>query len=213
LAPRHVTVRSRLWAVLRLPAVLAKRGDIDALTARADAGDTMAAQHLADVLAERGDIQALTARAEAGDTAAARHLALVLAKRGDIEALTALADARHIAASRRQLADVKAERIDALIAGEWLADVLAERGDIQALLVHGDLHGYNQLWDHGSGRLASVLDFEEAGVEEAEFDFRYLPGTSRTPELTLSAVSAYENAVGRARPRTGARLERPDPPR
>ena len=80
--------------------------------------------------------------------------------------------------------------------------------------MHGDLHGYNQLWDHGSLRLTSVVDFEEAGVEEAEFDSRYLPGNRRTPELTLSAINAYETASwSRARPPAGARLERPDPSR
>lgn len=42
-----------------------------------------------------------------------------------------------------------------------------------------------------------MLDFEEAGMAEAEFDFRYLPGNSRTPELTLRAIEAYEELVGK----------------
>lgn len=80
---------------------------------------------------------------------------------------------------------------------DWMDDALSPRTTIADVLVHGDLHGYNQLWDHGSLRLTLVLDFEEAGVEEAEFDFRYLPGNSHTPELTLSAINAYETRVGR----------------
>jgi aminoglycoside phosphotransferase (APT) family kinase protein len=80
---------------------------------------------------------------------------------------------------------------------DWVDDALARRSADLDVLVHGDFHGHNQLWDHYSFRLASVLDFEETGIAEPEFDFRYLPGNSRTPELALSAVAAYEQRASR----------------
>jgi aminoglycoside phosphotransferase (APT) family kinase protein len=80
---------------------------------------------------------------------------------------------------------------------DWVDDSLSPRSAVSDVLVHGDLHGHNQLWDHASLRLALVLDFEETGIAEAEFDFRYLPGNSRTPELTLAAIEAYEKRVKR----------------
>ena len=52
---------------MRLADLLAARGDLDELRARADAGDQFAASRLADLLAERGDLDELRARAEAGD--------------------------------------------------------------------------------------------------------------------------------------------------
>lgn len=80
---------------------------------------------------------------------------------------------------------------------EWVEDALAGRSANCEVLVHGDFHGHNQVWDHDSHRLISVLDFEETGVAEPEFDFRYLPGSSRSAELALSAVAAYEQHAGR----------------
>jgi hypothetical protein len=43
-----------------------------------------------------------------------------------------------------------------------------------AVLVHGDLHGDNQVWDHGKLRL--VVDLETAGAAEPEYDLRHFPG-------------------------------------
>jgi hypothetical protein len=63
---------------------LVERGDIDALRAYADAGESWAAHRLVDVLAERGDFEALRARADAGDS----HAAGRLAERGDFYALS-----------------------------------------------------------------------------------------------------------------------------
>lgn len=80
---------------------------------------------------------------------------------------------------------------------EWVDDALARGSANPEVLVHGDFHGHNQLWDHDSFRLTSVLDFEETGIAEPEFDLRYLPGNSRTPELALSAIAAYEQCAGR----------------
>ena len=63
--------RRRRAAARRLAELLAERGDLDELRARADAGDGDAAGRLAGLLAERGDLDELRARADAGDEAAA----------------------------------------------------------------------------------------------------------------------------------------------
>ena len=76
-----------------LAKLLAERGDLDELRARADAGDEAAASRLAELLAERGDLDELRARADAGDGHAARQLAELLAERGDLDGLRARADA------------------------------------------------------------------------------------------------------------------------
>lgn len=81
---------------------------------------------------------------------------------------------------------------------DWVDDALTARSAVSDVLVHGDLHGHNQVWDHDTLRLVLVVDFEEAGLEEAEFDFRYLPGNSRHPELTLGAIEAYQEQGGAA---------------
>ena len=100
------------YAAWRLAELLAERGDLDGLRARADAGDGDAAWQLAELLAERGDLDGLRARADAGDGAAARRLAELLAERGDLDGLRARADAGDEAAAWR------------------LAGLLAERGDL-----------------------------------------------------------------------------------
>jgi hypothetical protein len=65
--------------------LLAERGDLDELRARADAGDMNAADELADLLAQRGDldeaVQMLRARADAGAGNAGR-LAELLTQQG-----------------------------------------------------------------------------------------------------------------------------------
>jgi hypothetical protein len=69
----------------QLADLLAERGDLDGLRARADAGDGDAAGRLADLLAERGDLDGLRARADAGDGDAAGRLADLLAELGRSE--------------------------------------------------------------------------------------------------------------------------------
>jgi aminoglycoside phosphotransferase (APT) family kinase protein len=54
---------------------------------------------------------------------------------------------------------------------DWADAVLAAPGP--AVLVHGDLHGDNQVWDHGEFQL--VVDLETAGAAEAEYDLRLFP--------------------------------------
>ena len=74
--------RRRRDAARRLADLLAERGDLDGLRARADAGDGYAAWRLAELLAGRGDLDGLRARADAGDGTAARRLADLLTKQG-----------------------------------------------------------------------------------------------------------------------------------
>ena len=101
---------------------LAEAGDLDGLRPRADAGDGIAADLLADLLAKAGDLDGLRARADTGDGFAARRLGHLLAKAGDLDGLRAWADA-----------DAGDEE-----AAGWLADLLAKAGDLDALRARAD---------------------------------------------------------------------------
>ena len=63
---------------------------------------------------------------------------------------------------------------------DWADAVLAAPGP--AVLVHGDLHGDNQVWDHGELRL--VVDFETVGAAEPEYDLRTFPGPGTGPGVS-----------------------------
>ena len=104
--------------------LLARRGDIDGLRARADAGDRFAAQRLPWLLARRGDIDELRARADTGDPDAARRLAEVLAERGDLDGAV-------------QILRAPADAGDRPAAGQ-LAGLLARRGDLDQLRARAD---------------------------------------------------------------------------
>jgi hypothetical protein len=70
----------------RRPGIGLRRGDLDQLRARADAGDVAAAVRLAVLLGSgRRGLDRLRARADAGDRDAARQLAGLLADRGDLD--------------------------------------------------------------------------------------------------------------------------------
>ena len=131
-------------AASQLAGLLAGRGDLDGLRARAAAGDEAAAGQLAGLLAGRGDLDELRARAAAGDWHAALHLAGLLAGRGDLDGLRARAAAGDEAA-----------------AGE-LAGLLAGRGDLDGLRARaaaGD--------EAAAGEMAGLLIKQGRG-EEAE---------------------------------------------
>jgi len=76
----------------------------------------------------------------------------------------------------------------------WADDVLACRGD--PVFVHGDLHGYNQVWDQQQLRLRLVADFETSGAAEAEYDFRYIPALGPGVILLISAAKHYSQRTG-----------------
>ena len=121
-----------------LAPLLVRRGDVDELRARADAGDYRAARWLPEVLARRGDLgeaaQVLRARADNGgfcDWMTAEVLAELLAERGDLDEAAQVSDLairilraeaktgfQHVA---RQLAEALARR------GGW--DELRARAD------------------------------------------------------------------------------------
>jgi len=78
---------------------------------------------------------------------------------------------------------------------DWADTVLASPGE--AVLVHGDLHGDNQVWDHDKLRL--VADLETAGAAEPEYDLRTFPGPAMGPgvELLTAVMRHYQQITGR----------------
>ncbi len=145
--------------------LLVRRGDLDGLRTRADAGDRHAALGVAELLAKRGDLDQaeniLRARAAAGDWDAARQLGELLATRGDLDGAAQLFHAQadvgdegaawllaDLLAERGDLeglrARAEAERLRARadaddgFAAERLADLLAERGDLEGLRARAD---------------------------------------------------------------------------
>ncbi|MGH9156716.1 MAG: phosphotransferase family protein [Acidimicrobiales bacterium] len=53
---------------------------------------------------------------------------------------------------------------------EWVDAVLSDESPSPAVFVHGDLHGYNQVWDQAERRLVAVVDFGESGLWDPHFD-------------------------------------------
>jgi aminoglycoside phosphotransferase (APT) family kinase protein len=76
---------------------------------------------------------------------------------------------------------------------DWADAALAAPGG--SVLVHGDLHGDNQVWD--GGELRVVLDFETTGAAEPEYDLRGLPGTGPGVELLTAVMRHYRQLAGR----------------
>lgn len=78
---------------------------------------------------------------------------------------------------------------------DWADAVLASPGP--AVLVHGDLHGNNQVWSGDKLRL--VVDLETAGAAEPEYDLRTFPGPATGPgvELLTAIVHHYQQITGR----------------
>jgi aminoglycoside phosphotransferase (APT) family kinase protein len=65
------------------------------------------------------------------------------------------------------------------------------------VLVHGDFHGHNQVWDLDQNALRVVVDFEQTGVNEPEFDFRYVPAQWPGVDLLLMVAASYCEFSGR----------------
>ena len=78
---------------------------------------------------------------------------------------------------------------------DWADAVLASPGP--TVLVHGDLHGDNQVWDHDELKL--VVDFENIGVAEPEYELRAFPGPGMGPglELLTAIMRHYQQVTGR----------------
>jgi aminoglycoside phosphotransferase (APT) family kinase protein len=79
---------------------------------------------------------------------------------------------------------------------DWTDQVLAQ--PVPHVLVHGDLHGNNQVWS--AGELQAVLDFENAGLAEPEYDLRIFPGPDMGPgvEMLTATMHHYQALTGRA---------------
>jgi aminoglycoside phosphotransferase (APT) family kinase protein len=73
---------------------------------------------------------------------------------------------------------------------DWVDNQLASPAD--TVFVHGDFHPYNQLWDLDEPRLLAVMDFENSGLGEPEFDFRVLPVFGPGVDLLVATVKRYE---------------------
>ena len=78
---------------------------------------------------------------------------------------------------------------------DWADAALSSPGP--AVLVHGDLHGDNQVWDRDELRL--VLDFENIGAAEPEYELRGFPGPGMGPglELLTAIMRHYPQVTGR----------------
>jgi aminoglycoside phosphotransferase (APT) family kinase protein len=78
---------------------------------------------------------------------------------------------------------------------DWADAVLASPGP--AVLVHGDLHGDNQVWDRDELRL--VVDFATVGAAEPEYELRGFPGPGMGPglELLAAVMRHYRQVTGR----------------
>jgi aminoglycoside phosphotransferase (APT) family kinase protein len=78
---------------------------------------------------------------------------------------------------------------------DWADAVLAPPGP--SVLVHGDLHGNNQVWDGDTLRL--VVDLETVGAAEPEYDLRTFPGPAmgRGVDLLTALMRHYQQLTGR----------------
>ncbi len=93
---------------------------------------------------------------------------------------------------------VTAEERDAVIGWcDWVDAVLGDPSPSE-VLVHGDLHGHNQLWDLKAPALRAVVDFDISGPRDAEFDFRYIPAQAPGSGLFAAVMRHYQEESGRA---------------
>lgn len=92
---------------------------------------------------------------------------------------------------------VSAEQRDTVLGWcDWVDAVLGAPSPSD-VLVHGDLHGHNQVWDLHAPALRAVVDFDISGPREPEFDFRYLPSQAPGSHLFAAVVRRYRAESGR----------------
>jgi hypothetical protein len=128
--------------------LLARRGDLGQLRARADNGDANAAYRLADLLVGRGDLeeaeQVLSARTDAASGNADNRLVALLDQHGVLDELRARADAGDGDAANRLLARKRLDELRARAdagdddAAKHLADSLGQDGDLDELRARAD---------------------------------------------------------------------------
>ena len=78
---------------------------------------------------------------------------------------------------------------------DWVDEILASPSP-QQVLVHGDLHGYNQVWARSTWTLRLVADFEVSGPGDPEYDLRYLPPLEPTLGFVNSVCERYTALSG-----------------
>jgi aminoglycoside phosphotransferase (APT) family kinase protein len=83
----------------------------------------------------------------------------------------------------------------ALQSCDWVDNVLATPSRRQ-VLAHGDLHGYNQVWDQSTWKLRLVADFEVSGPADPEYDLRYFPPLEPTLGLVRQICEQYSTLTG-----------------
>jgi aminoglycoside phosphotransferase (APT) family kinase protein len=91
------------------------------------------------------------------------------------------------------------ERRAALVVGwcEWVDEILRTPPP-EPVLVHGDLHGFNQVWNPTTWELKLVADFEVAGPSDPEYDLRYFPPLEPTLGLLEATRAHYSSLTDRA---------------
>jgi aminoglycoside phosphotransferase (APT) family kinase protein len=72
---------------------------------------------------------------------------------------------------------------------DWADRILAV--PVETVFVHGDFHGYNQVWDHERQTLTAIIDFEESGLADPAYDFRYLPSQGPGTDLFVATATKY----------------------
>lgn len=80
---------------------------------------------------------------------------------------------------------------------DWTDTILGGPGPPD-VLVHGDFHGYNEVWDGAVPALRAVVDFDISGPADPEFDFRYLASQMVEPDLFAATVRRYQRESGRS---------------
>jgi hypothetical protein len=196
--------------------MLISRGDLAALRAFESAsGDILATQRLNDLLADRGAVDELAARARRGDFRATRQLAHVLADRGDIDGAwrvlrEAGEDRRNWRAS--SIHDELTVDLDELgaraargdgAAASRLASALVRRGDLSQLrhrAGQGDKMALNRLvrvlvHQGEFDELRSLADGGHSSAAREYADFLVCQG--RVDELTARADSGDGQASER----------------
>jgi hypothetical protein len=78
---------------------------------------------------------------------------------------------------------------------DWVDEILASPSP-QQVLAHGDLHGYNQVWDRSTWKLRLVADFEVSGPADAEYDLRYFPPLEPPLGVVHAVCERYAALVG-----------------
>ncbi len=92
---------------------------------------------------------------------------------------------------------VSAQRHEAVLGWcDWV-DAILGAPNLSDVLVHGDLHGHNQLWDLKRPALRAIVDFDISGPRDAEFDFRYLPSQAPGSDLFAAVARHYREESGR----------------